>query len=327
MKNWLSAPVRVVSAIATFTALSLWVTPIFAKDIFRTTNTRNIGDNTEAAFKALFKEGNYPEARRYLKLAESTDKNEPLAYAIQASFAFKDQDWKAFKFYSTKTMQLAQQINRYDPVRGNLYTAVGYFLEGTYSFKQDNSLAALTKLQQVFQYLDEAKKIAPNDPEVNLLKGYMDLILSVNLPFSDPSQGIESLEKYASPGYLANRGIAVGYRDLKQYNKALEYVNKALQQAPKNPELFYLKAQILAFQGNTQKNSALFKEANNNFKTALSKSNQLPKWIVSQIFYEHCQTQMLIDIKQRDCYAYKQQIDNGSGKWGPAKLPQLTINN
>ncbi len=327
MKNWWSAPVRVVSAFATFTALSLWVTPTFAKDIFRTTNTRNIGDNTEAAFKALFKEGNYPEARRYLKLAESTDSNEPLVYAISASFAYKEQDWNSFNSYSTKTMQLAQQISRNDPVRGNLYTAVGFFLQGTYSFKQDNSLAALTKLQQVFQYLDEAKKLAPNDPEVNLLKGYMDLLLSVNLPFSDPNQAIESLEKYASPGYLANRGIAVGYRDLKQYDKALDHVNKALQQAPKNPELFYLKAQILAFQGNTQKNPALFKEANNNFKAALSKSNQLPKWIVSQIFYEQCKTQMQIDLKERDCYAYKQQIDNGSGTWGPVKLPQLTINN
>lgn len=327
MKNWLFTPVRAVCAIATITALSVWVTPTFAKDIFRSTNPRNIGNNTEAAFKALFKEGNYPEARRYLKLAESTDKNEPLAYAISASFAYKEQDWNAFKFYSTKTMELAQQINRNDPVRGNLYTAVGYFLEGLYNFNQDNSLAALTKLQQVFQYLDEAKKIAPDDPEVNLLKGYMDLILAVNLPFSDPKQGIESLEKYASPGYLANRGIAVGYRDLKQYNKALEYVNKALQQAPKNPELFYLKAQILAFQGKAQKNPALFKEANTNFQTALSKSSQLPKWIVSQIFFEKCQTQTQIDMKDRDCTAYKQQIDKDSGTWGPAKLPQLTINN
>jgi hypothetical protein len=71
-------------------------------------------------------------------------------------------------------------------------------------------VGALSKLQKVFQYLDEAKKIDPKDPELNLLTGYMDLMLAVNLPFSDPAQAVEKLEKYAAPSYLAYRGIAVG---------------------------------------------------------------------------------------------------------------------
>jgi hypothetical protein len=43
------------------------------------------------------------------------------------------------------------------------------------------------------------KKVDPNDPELNLITGYMDLMLAVNLPFSDPAQAIERLEKYGSP--------------------------------------------------------------------------------------------------------------------------------
>ena len=325
MKKQLFLPKQIISTIVSASALilSFSVLPVLAGDIFRTSNTHNIGDNTESAFNAIFKDGNYPEATRYLKLAESTESNEPLAYAMQASLAYMNQDWDALKVYSTKTLQTAQQLNRTDPLRSNLYTAVGNFLEGAYSFKQDGPVGAMTKLQKVFDSLDEAKKLAPNDPEVNLLKGYMDLMLAVNLPFSDPSQGIEQLEKYAAPEYLANRGIAIAYRDLKQYNKALDYVNRALQQTPKNPELHYLKAQILVAQGKKQKNSSFYQEAKKNFTAALTKPNQLPKGLVAQIFYEHCKNENLLDNKDRDCNALRNPIKNGTGTWGPVELPKL----
>jgi tetratricopeptide (TPR) repeat protein len=99
----------------------------------------------------------------------------------------------------------------------------------------------------VFQYLETAEKANPTDPELNLLKGYMDLILAVNLPFSSPQEAIERLETYGSPDYLVDRGIALAYRNLKQYDQALQFIDNALKATPNNPELMYLKGQILEF--------------------------------------------------------------------------------
>src|SRR6478672_1610238 len=316
---------RILSILASTAALtfSFWIPSTLAADPFGRGNTHNIGNNTEAAFNAAFKDGNYKEATRYLSAAESSEPNEPLVYALQASFAYTAQDWNALKLYSAKTLTVAQQLTRTDPLRGNLYTAVGHFLEGGYKFQQEGALSALGKLQQGFPYLDEAKKIDANDPELNLINGYIELILAVNLPFSDPSQAIRQLEKQAKPSYLANRGIALGYRDLKRYDKALEFVNKALQETPNNPEVHYLKAQIQTSKGNRQKDRALLESAKKDFQLALAKPDQLPKGLAAQIFLEQCRNQNNLDNKGRDCFALRNPIQNGSGTWGPAALPRL----
>ncbi|HEY9608284.1 Sll0314/Alr1548 family TPR repeat-containing protein [Allocoleopsis sp.] len=300
MMNWLPAPKRTITTLASAAALvlGLWVNPTFAKDPFRTNNPRPIGDNTEAAFNSIFKEGNYKAAKNYLQKAEVSEANEPLAHAMMASLAYTTGEWETLKSHAIKTQQTAQQLKSTDPLRGNLYIAVGQFLEGSYDFKKDGPVGALSKLQKVFQLLDEAKKIDPKDPELNLLTGYMDLMLAVNLPFSDPAQAIEKLEKYASPSYLAYRGIAVGYRDLKKYPKALEFVNRALALTPNNPEVLYLKAQILRSQGNN-------KEAQDFFNKAVQQLDQLPKSSAAQITYERCRNQNKLENgdenKGRNC--------------------------
>ncbi|AFZ15993.1 Sll0314/Alr1548 family TPR repeat-containing protein [Allocoleopsis franciscana] len=295
MTTWLPAPKRTVTALASAAAvvLSLWVSPTLAKDPFRANNPRPIGDNTEAAFEYIFKAGNYKAAKGYLEKAEQSEPNEPLTYAMLASLAFTTQEWDTLKSYAAKTQQTAQKLKSTDPLRGNLYTAVGHFLEGTYEFKTEGPVGAVSKLQKVFQYLDEAKKIDPNDPELNLLTGYMDLMLAVNLPFSDPAQAVEKLEKYAAPSYLAYRGIAVGYRDLKKYSKALEFVDRALKLTPNNPEVLYLKAQILRNQGKN-------KEAQDFFNKAGQKLEQLPNYSAAQITYEQCRNQNRIDNGSED---------------------------
>lgn len=307
MNNWLPAPKRTVTALASAAALvlGLWVTPTFAKDPFRTNNTRAIGDNTEAAFESIFKEGNYKAAKGYLQKAEVSEANEPLAYAMMASLAYTTQDMETLKTYASKTQETAQKLKSTDPLRGNLYLAVGHFLEGTYDFKKDGPVGALTKLQEVFRYLDEAKKIDPKDPELNLMTGYMDLMLAVNLPFSDPAQAVEKLEKFASPSYLAYRGIAVGYRDLKKYPKALEFVDRALALTPNNPEVLYLKAQILRNQGKN-------KEAQEFFNRAGKKLEQLPNYSAAQIVYEQCRNQNRVENgsedKGRNCSEERNKI-------------------
>lgn len=309
MTTWFCVPKRTVKALASATVavavLGVWVIPTLAGDPFRvSSNVRNIGNNTQAAFEAIFKEGNYQQAKGYLSQAESAESSEPLVYAMLASLAYTNKDWETLKGYAAKTLQTAEQLTRTDPLRGNLYTAVGHFLEGSYDYKKRGPVGALTKLQKVFQYLDEAKKIDPNDPELNLITGYMDLMLAVNLPFSDPAQAIERLEKQGSPNYLVYRGIAVGYRDLKQYPKAMEYVDRALEITPENPDLHYLKAQILVKQGKKQESLPFFNKA-------LAKKAQLLNGNVAQITYEQCKVQISLGNSSRDCDAERDLIRDG----------------
>lgn len=289
MKYRFFAPRKIVGVItsATVLTLQLWVSPTLAKDPFRATNQHQIGDKTEAAFKALFKDGNYTATDAYLQQAESSEPNEPLAYAMKASLAYAKKDLDSLNSYGQKTLDTAQQLMTTDPLRGNLYGAVGHFLQGAAILTRDGTLKgtpqALSELQQVYQYLDKAEAISSTDPELNLIRGFMDLVIAVNLPFSNPEQAMERLEKFAGPNYLADRGLAIGYRDLDEYTEALGAVDRAMQATGDNPELFYLKAQILAKQSKNQKNPALLQDALVNFDKAIAKKEQLPAALVKQI--------------------------------------------
>ncbi|MEH2440191.1 Sll0314/Alr1548 family TPR repeat-containing protein [Nostoc sp.] len=268
-------------------ALNLWVNPSLAGDPFRNSEPHQIGDQTEAAFKAIFQQGNYPAAERYLQQAISKEPNEPLAYAMKASLAYGNKDWAKLDTYSQKTLESGQKLIPNDPLRGNLYTAVGHFLEGALILTRNGTVngvpQAFGRLRQVYEYLDKAEAISANDPELNLIKGYMDLLLAVNLPFASPDQAIGRLEKNAAPGYLVDRGIALAYRDLKRYPQALEYVNRAIKSTSDNPEIYYLKAQILKELGQKEKSQQMIQEAIANFDKALTKKSQLPGDLVKQI--------------------------------------------
>lgn len=293
------APQRLVSAIAgtAAIALSLWGNPAFAGDPFRASSSHTIGKNTEMAFRAIFERGDYQAARKYLAQAEP---NEPLNYAMKASLAYIDKDWAALRANAMKTRETAEQLRKTDPLRGNLYVGVGEFMEGAYIVSQEGTVRgtpqALNKLQRVFQSLNAAEKISPQDPELNIIKGFMDLMLAVNLPFANPADAVERLNKYAQPRYLAYRGIAIGYRDLNQQTEAMQFVDQALRLTPNNPDLFYLKAQVLVKQGKNQ-------ESLDFFRKALDKQAQLPRQLRNQIAYERCRTERRIDQKERDCAA------------------------
>lgn len=275
-------------------ALGVLANPAFAGDPFRVDNPRTIGDQTEAAFKSMFEQGNYVEAAELLQGAES---DEPLAYALKASIAYVNEDLGALGENAQLTRESAEQLKETDPLRGHLYIAAGLFLEGAHTFLSEGAVrstpAVLAKLQQVFSNLREAERIDANDPELNLLKGYMDLILAVNLPFANPEQAIQRLNDHARPTYLAQRGIALGYRDLDQQQRALEAVDRALAEAPNNPELFYLKAQILRrlsddVEGDEQKQ--LQRQSLVFFRQAWAQRTQLPESTVEQIDREACRT-------------------------------------
>ena len=264
-------------------ACNILASPAWAGDPFRSQDIRPIGDRTEAAFEAIFKQGNYPQAQQKLTEAVTRENSEPMAWAMQASLAYTQGDWQILQTSATRTIETAQNLVSTDPLRGNLYLAVGHFLQGTYNFVQeDDIVGAIAKLQLVFQHLDEAEKADPNDPELNLVKGYMELMLAVNLPFSEPEKAIERLES-ASPSYLVNRGIALAYRDLKDYSKAQNYVELAIQATPNNPELHHLKGQIIKRKGQKENNLALVQESLPYFDTALEKVAQLPKATVKAL--------------------------------------------
>jgi tetratricopeptide (TPR) repeat protein len=263
---------------------SLWGSPGWALDPFRATNVRPIG-GAGNAFVQIFEKGNYPEAQRLLTQAEAS---EPLTAALKAAMVFSNADKKTsalpveFKDYALQTQSSAETLLATDPLRGNLYLAVGQFLEGVYIYQQAGTVKGtpqvLGKVQQAFKYLDAAQKVDKNDPELNLIKGYIDLFIGLNLPFASPNQAMTRLEKFAGPRYLAQRGLAMGYLEMKQAAKALPAIDQALQMVPDNPELLYLKAQILRRQDNPA--SVDF------FNRALAKQAQLPPSLVAQITRE-----------------------------------------
>ena len=289
---WRFAPFLKVT-VTTSILLNILVNPSFAGDPFRSREPHKIGDRTEAVFNAIFQQGNYPAAKDALQKAVSSEPNEPLIYALQASLAYQNQDQNSLAKYSRKTLETGQNLIASDPLRGNLYTAVGHFLEGAVILKREGTVngapLAFSRLRKVYTYLDRAEEISASDPELNLIRGYMDLMLAVNLPFTSPDDVINRLEKNAAPGYLVDRGIALAYRDLKQHSQALDYVNRALKTTADNPEIYYLKAQILHEKGKKEKSQDLIKEAIIHFDKALAKKSQLPANLVKQIEYERNQ--------------------------------------
>ncbi|MEM7724854.1 MAG: Sll0314/Alr1548 family TPR repeat-containing protein [Cyanobacteria bacterium P01_A01_bin.45] len=277
----------VITSTLTTTATSIFLTPAFAGDPFRTQKPHQIGDITEAAFKAIFEQGNYKKADEFLDKAIISEADEPLAYAMKASLAYTKSDKSKLEIYAQQTLSSAQKLVKKDKLRGNLYIAVGHFLDGAVILLREGTFkgapSALKKLRKVYEYLEKAEAESPNDPELNLIKGYMNLMLAVNLPFADPEQAIKDLQTNAAPKHLVNRGIAVAYRDLKNYSKALKYVDLALKEKSENPELQYLKAQILRERAKQKKSQAKMREAVSLFDQALAKKDQLPVSLVKQI--------------------------------------------
>lgn len=300
MSGWLIVSRRLGRAIAgtLFLAGSLCPLSVLAADPFRTANPHDIGEQTEAAFRTIFIEGDYQGAKPYLEAALESEADEPMPYALKAAIAYLDGDWETFGKYATKSREVAEQLTATDPLRGNLYTALGHFFEGAFILEEEGSIKALPevflKLQQVFESFNNAERINPEDPELNLLKGYMDLMLAVALPFSDPAQAIARLEEHAAPPALVYRGLALGYRDLDEQEQATVALERAMELAPDNPDLYYLKAQILVRQDRDAEGLTWFEKA-------LDKEEQLVPGVVKQIRYEHCRTQNRIDDGDRSC--------------------------
>ncbi|MEM8605006.1 MAG: Sll0314/Alr1548 family TPR repeat-containing protein [Cyanobacteria bacterium P01_H01_bin.121] len=315
---------------ATLIALLLGgsATAVLAGDPFRTSSPQSIDATTEAAFRAMFEAGDYAQAAGYLAEAEESGAADPMAYGMLASLAYLNQDWGAIQNYANQTLTAAKNLESSSPLRSHLYQAIGHFLEGAYILSPAGSgtvagvPAALGKLQQVYRELDRAEKIDATDPELNLVEGFMNLMIAVNLPLVSSDDAIAQLDQHAQPQHIAQRGIAVAYRDLKQYDAALAKVNAAIAANPsENPELYYLRAQIIVGQGLAAENLDLLNTAQADFRRALARSSQLPKESVAQIYREYCRNQTRLDNQGYDCGAGQREILATEGLWGPETLP------
>jgi len=271
-----------ITAIGTFS-------PTLAADPFRDRSPRNLNDNAVEGFEAIFKEADYPTAKAALSKALREAPEEPLIYALLAAIDYLEAGGDtlpaSFRTYATRTRDTGAALvaNDTDPLRGHLYVAVGHFLTAADVFLTEGALrgmpAALTNLENAFEHLDLASIEDASDPELNTIKGYMDLMLAVALPFANVTPALTQLEQYGGPTYLSLRGVAVGYRDLERPEEAMRSVDQAIAAAEDNPELEYLKAQIFVEQEDYATSLQWFDEA-------LKEHDRLLAPIVDQICRE-----------------------------------------
>jgi tetratricopeptide (TPR) repeat protein len=249
-----------------------------AADPFRTgTEARPIGSALESAFHDFFRNGSYLNSSQKLKAAELENPREPLVYTLQAALAYMNEQPDKMLSLARKTGTVAQAMGSKDKARSHLYQGLAQGLEGASYYLKDGDaglLKAFPNVSSMLLEIDKARQLAPADPEVNLVVGYVQTILASQKmkPYSD---ALQSFNK-AKPSYLALRGQALIYRDTKDYSQAQAMVEKALVDAPTNPELLYLKGQILALQQKPVDAIAFFDKA-------LTLGKQLPESTKKQI--------------------------------------------
>ena len=75
-------------------------------------------------------------------------------------------------------------------------------------------------------------------------------------------------------------------------------MDRAIKSTTDNPELYYLKGQILSSQGKKQNNSSILQEAVKNFDLAIAKKDRLPATLVKQIEREREKAARRINMAQ-----------------------------
>ncbi|NJM57137.1 MAG: tetratricopeptide repeat protein [Synechococcales cyanobacterium RU_4_20] len=307
--------------------------PSLAADPFRS-GASPMGAKTGEAFELIFKKSDYKAAQALLKQVETREASEPLMYTLQALLAFNntdDKNWSLISTYADQTETAAKGLSKKgdkpSQLRGNLYLAMADFLDGAYAITQDGPVrgmsAAFGKMRGIYGSMKKARTIDANDPELNLVQGFLDMMMAIYLPLSDSKAAIQKLESVRDTNlkaaYLANWALATGYRTMKDNDQALAAINAGLKDQPNHAEMNYLKAQILAAQGKRAEAQPLFTKA-------LQASATMPDNLVAQIFYEACKNVQSLDSKSRACDPQRDAIrDDKTDPWGPpvSTLPKL----
>ena len=259
-----------------------------AGDPFRARDPHDIGDRTEEAFEALFVEGNYPAADAAVKVAVQEEPDEPLAHALNGALAYVYGDWERLQGAIAATEKSAEDLIETNPLRGNLYAAVGHALRGGFAISEGGSgplqggPEAFSRLQQAQAALNRASDVDPDDPELNLLRGFLDLLVAGNLPFLNLDGAIAQLQK-AEPAYLRHYGLAMANRFLDRPELALAEIEQAIVIAPDNPHLLHFRGQVLAKLGKISQNLEQLQRAEQDFLAVLDKKEQLPGAMVRHL--------------------------------------------
>jgi tetratricopeptide (TPR) repeat protein len=252
-------------------AILLFANAASAADPFRVgIKARPIGSSLQSAFEDFFRYGRYQSSNQKLTKAEAENPNEPLVYTLLAATAYQNQQKEAFLTTLPKIRAASKAIAAKDVARSHLYQGIAQGLEGYFLKDSVTDLPkTLTYASSMLMEIDKAHQLSPNDPEINLFVGFINMVLGKR------DEALTNFQK-AGPPYLALRGQALVYRDTKDYPNAQTAVDKAIAAAPKNPELLYLKAQILSLQKNPV-------EAVKFFDQAIKLGDQLPQGTLKQI--------------------------------------------
>ena len=242
-----------------------------AADPFRVgIKARPMGASLQSVFEDFFRYGKYKSSSQKLAKAQAENPNEPLVFTLLAATAYQNQQKDVFLQMVPKIRDASNRIAAKDSARSHLYKGIAQGLQGY--FLKDNVTdlpKTLTYASSMLLEIDKAHSLSPNDPEINLFVGFINMVLGKH------DEALKNFQK-ASPPYLALRGKALVYRDTKDYANAQVAVDKAIAVAPQNPELLYLKAQILVLQKNPN-------EAMKYFNQALKLGNELPADTLKQI--------------------------------------------
>jgi len=260
--------------------------PVWARDPFRTAKARSIPAETATAFDTLFRDGNFQGSLPQIERAIKANDSEPLAHTMGALVAFFRQDLNGMRQSGRLVKQRAQALLSKDKLRGHTYLAIADLIESAYLFKTEGISSVprvLPLIQNVLDEMKNAQRIDPTDPELNLLKGLMDILISsvstAVIPSTDVEASLTNLRQFSAPDYLKWGGIAVAYRDAKKTTLAMEAVDKALASAPNNPVLSYFKGQIFWVKGDIP-------EARRYYLLTLSKAAQLPDQFIKDVLAE-----------------------------------------
>jgi tetratricopeptide (TPR) repeat protein len=251
-----------------------------AADPFRTgANARPFGTALEKAFEDFFRSGNYLNSSRKLAAAQLENPNEPLVYTLKAALAYLNSQPQQLEALAQKTREVSLALEATDKPRSHLYRGLADGLEGASYYLKDGDVGLVTafpKISSMILEIDKARQLAPEDPEINLIVGYINTV-EAKLPGRSHkyNEALDAFRK-ANPSYLAYRGQALVYRETKNYPQAQMMVDKALADAPQNPDLLYLKAQLFALQKKPTEAVAFFDKA-------LSFGKQLPESTKKQI--------------------------------------------
>lgn len=251
-----------------------------AADPFRPgANARPFGTALEKAFEDFFRSGNYLNSSRKLAAAQVENPDEPLVYTLKAALAYLNSQPQQLESLAQKTREVSMALETTDKSRSHLYRGLADGLEGASYYLKDGDVGLVTafpKITSMILEIDKARQSAPEDPEINLIVGYINTV-EAKLPgrSNKYKEALDAFRK-ANPSYLAFRGQALVYRDTKNYLQAQMMVDKALADAPQNPDLLYLKAQIFALQKKPAEAVAFFDKA-------LSFGKQLPESTKRQI--------------------------------------------